>query len=133
MSIQCACPSCGTRFNAPDDYAAKAGKCPKCQEPFRIPSPTRPSQVITVRAQRVEYFGHKTEEAMDILGGISIAVGVTAAFILIIAAVVDKVLLYGVLGVITAVGGFLSGFLLFAVKWILHYLRRIIDVLEEEK
>jgi len=39
MPIKVTC-QCGQSFNAKDELAGKAVKCPKCQQPLRIPSPT---------------------------------------------------------------------------------------------
>jgi len=37
MSIRCQCTGCGGRFQAPDDSAGKAVRCPKCKAAIRIP------------------------------------------------------------------------------------------------
>ncbi len=39
MSIQFFCSNCGTRITAPENYAGKKVKCPKCQTAMVIPSP----------------------------------------------------------------------------------------------
>ena len=36
MSIRCQCTGCGTCFQAPDDSAGKAVRCPKCKAAIRI-------------------------------------------------------------------------------------------------
>lgn len=37
MSIRVTCDGCGASFNTKDEHAGKAGRCPKCQAPIRIP------------------------------------------------------------------------------------------------
>jgi len=37
MAIPITCPSCSTQFNAPEKFAGKKVKCPKCPAPIRIP------------------------------------------------------------------------------------------------
>ncbi len=37
MSIRCQCTGCGGRFEAPDELAGKAVRCPKCKAAIRVP------------------------------------------------------------------------------------------------
>jgi uncharacterized paraquat-inducible protein A len=37
MSIQTECAGCSTKINAPDKYAGRSAKCPKCQAHVRFP------------------------------------------------------------------------------------------------
>lgn len=39
MPIVVTCPSCGSRFQAPDNLAGKRGKCPKCGTVLAVPGP----------------------------------------------------------------------------------------------
>jgi hypothetical protein len=42
MSIQFKCPQCRAGITAPDVYAGRAAKCPKCKEPVSVPAGTVP-------------------------------------------------------------------------------------------
>ena len=37
MPIPVNCPECGKKINAPDKFAGKRVKCPKCKTPMEIP------------------------------------------------------------------------------------------------
>ncbi len=45
MPIQVTCPSCSSRFNAPDAAAGKRTKCPKCGGVIEIPAPAVEEEV----------------------------------------------------------------------------------------
>lgn len=46
--ILTACPNCRRRFQAPESLANKRVKCPQCQAPFTVPSPTISSSLSSI-------------------------------------------------------------------------------------
>lgn len=46
MPIQVVCPSCSSKFNAPDAAAGKRTKCPKCAGVIEIPTPTIEDEIF---------------------------------------------------------------------------------------
>lgn len=46
MPIQITCPSCKSRFNAPDAAAGKRTKCPKCSGVIEIPVPAPKEEIF---------------------------------------------------------------------------------------
>ena len=62
MSIQVACPSCQSQFNAPDSGAGKRTRCPKCGGVISIPvlAPALVEEVLDAEEESPNYF---TDEA----------------------------------------------------------------------
>ena len=46
MPIQVTCPSCKSKFNAPDAAAGKKTKCPKCAGIIAIPEPAAQEEIV---------------------------------------------------------------------------------------
>ena len=46
MAIQVTCPSCKSKFNAPDAAAGKRTKCPKCAGVIQIPMPAPAEEIL---------------------------------------------------------------------------------------
>ncbi|HEY1785462.1 MAG TPA: hypothetical protein VGG30_07930 [Pirellulales bacterium] len=45
MSVQATCPQCTSKVKAPDKYAGREAKCPKCAGPVLFPPATQPPQL----------------------------------------------------------------------------------------
>jgi|WetSurMetagenome_2_1015567.scaffolds.fasta_scaffold170724_2 hypothetical protein len=162
--IKYKCIHCGVELETEDSLNGAQEPCPECKQMNSVPrskvSVTSLKQAVRARlgdivqelraseeeAQRVRQAQiaqpkkddagmSNTESALGTIGGIYIVVGVIAALVLISVGADKKEPLYFALGAMAAASGILSATLLFAVKWILHYLRRIAKAVEggEEK
>ena len=85
------------------------------------------------KAQRDAAGMSNTEDGLGIIGTLCLGVGMLAAIILVVVGVRQESGYYVLGAVIVAANSVLAATLLFALKWILHYLRRITNAIEEGK
>lgn len=78
MSIAVACPHCEAKLNVRDELAGRRGKCPKCDRPLDIPSPT-PSEPAT--SQTAEQVAAAARQALAALAIKPPGTAGTAAFV----------------------------------------------------
>jgi hypothetical protein len=77
MPILIQCDRCSSRFKAPDNYAGKVGKCPKCGNGIAVPS-SDPSAVYVVPPEHIAEATRKTGVGALVWSSLAVVVSALA-------------------------------------------------------